>query len=901
VLRARILTFALLVVCVVTSRAFGGDESPSAAKPTPLTDADRAFFKWWDDLGYPDLSKLPFGNVRLGQWSRSGSDPPVQDPCLGWRVRDGGTSVDVLTLDLRSHHVLTREIEGEPWNRTGFDALDLVDQASVGAGVRDGPSSWRQAVLARACEGKGNGDLAKRLLDAAQAATPERPAPKSAGLPDRYAWVREQIAKSALDALARSLSEGARSWRETSIDWERAARHFADDSNRAELESGVAALESMVADEAARTEHPPKGWMVLTEGERIPWLVHEMPEAQDWILDGAIRWTWGRVDADPPAHLRLAEMGFAAVPALLPALDDGRLTRMVNSREASSWSMRVRVWLDATDVLRVGDLAWHTLDRISGGVLATDAERAALTKGRSSRRRRAVEWFARVEPLGEARALADAVRGGSSRALELGDRLARLDPALAVTALEAAATASKDSGRLYVVQRLAEIPGDAATDALLRLLPRLSDPGARIGAAAAAFARGRSEGLADLVRTWREGLGEQEKRPAPGASSLQPTWILALDALVQTRDPAALEALAAGLADEPPIVRLAVVARFVPAGRQTSEWTDALGRTGVTVTEPPPEAPFPESSLPVLESLLAERLEDADRTNGLWGTLDVVERDPVIGEIAAYALSKRFPARWTFDAKAPSLERAKARVALANRWRAGRGKPPISPPTGQGAPAPIAYEVLRADLERASNANTAVRTAAIEAIEARGLSAFPAVLQGIHALGDDASGRGPLRALARRLSFVVAEAVLTEESAPADDSSRAALAASVGKTFTASLYTGFIRLATTKRPPGTFGVRVVAERLDAGRGVSIRVTLFKEPQKRHQGGSWGVRWLQPVVHRRGKTSFGNEGWNATERIETYTFGIWNAAIDEEIEASELDDDFLVDGRAAFER
>ena len=348
-------------------------------------------------------------------------------------------------------------------------------------------------------------------------------------------------------------------------------------------------------------------------------------------------------------------------------------------------------------------------------------------------------------------------------------------------------------------------------------------------------------------------------------------------------------------------MRSTVVARFVPASPSTSTWTDALGHTGVKVTEPPPEAPFPENALPVLESLLADRLEDADPTSGLWVTLDVVERDPVIGEIAAYALSKRFPARWTFDAKAPSLERAKARVALANRWRAEHGKPPIAPPTGRAAPAPIPYEVLRADLDRASDPDLAVRKAAIPAIEARGLAALPAVLQAIHALGEDAHGREPLQSLARRLSFVVAEAELTEDSAPADESFRAALAANLGRTFTASLYTDFIRHATTKRPPGTFGLRVVAERLDAGRGVSIRITLLGEPQKRDQPGSWGIHWVQPVVHRRGTTSFGNGGWSASERIEGYQYGIWNAAIATEIGASDLDDDFLVDGRVAFER
>ncbi len=654
----------------------------------------------------------------------------------------------------------------------------------------------------------------------------------------------------------------------------------------------------MVADEVATAEHPPKSWKDLAEAERAPWLVHEMQEATDLIRDGKVSW-WDSTDADPPAHHRLVELGFAAVPALLAALDDARLTRMVDSREPSR-TRRVHNRLDVTDVLRVGDLAWQTLDRISGGVLATDAERVAPTWGRGARGARAAAWYAR-RSAGGSRASPTPFRGGSWHTRD-GRAPARLDPVLAVSAFEAGAVASEDSASFLAVMRLAEISGEAATEALVRLLPRLSDPASRIQAATAAFARGRREGLDDLVKTWREGLAEMHRKPAPGASARRSTWDLALDALAKTRDPTALQALAAGLAGEPPLVRSAVVARFVPTGRRMSESVDEQGPTGGKVTDPPSEAPFPEMALPVLESLLADRLEDGDRTESQWVTLDVPRRDPVIGEIAAYALSKRFPARWTFDVTAPALERADARVALANRWRAAHGKPPIHPPAARAAPSPIPYDVLRSDLERASAPDFSVRKAALEAIEARGLPAFPAVLQAFRSLEAGAPGRSGLEDLARRLSFVVVEAVLTDDSAPADDGFRAALAASVGKSFSGSLYTAFLRLGTTERPPGTFGLRVVAERLDAGRGVSIRVTLLPEPRKRYQVGTWGLHWQEPVIHRRPPTGFTKGGsWSASEAFRGGELGAWTVRINFEIEASELDDDFLVDGHVAFER
>jgi hypothetical protein len=210
---------------------------------------------------------------------------------------------------------------------------------------------------------------------------------------------------------------------------------------------------------------------------------------------------------------------------------------------------------------------------------------------------------------------------------------------------------------------------------------------------------------------------------------------------------------------------------------------------------------------------------------------------------------------------------------------------------------PIPFGALRDDLERALGADSAARAVAIASLESRGLAALPAIEE---AIAGSASS-GDLEALARRLSFIVAEAVLAPESAPADPSFHAALQATVGKSFTGLIYVDLLRRGMTERPPSTFGLRVVAKRLDASRGVTIEVTLYGEPAPRSTAASPGIRWCDPVVHRRGERSFGGGGWSSSGTVSGLKYGIWNALIHREIDRSELDDEFVVDGRLAWER
>src|SRR5437773_1734653 len=64
----RLCSLCVVVLLMVAARAARAADAPApspapAAKPSALTDEERAFFSWWDGLACPDVTKLPFVKV----------------------------------------------------------------------------------------------------------------------------------------------------------------------------------------------------------------------------------------------------------------------------------------------------------------------------------------------------------------------------------------------------------------------------------------------------------------------------------------------------------------------------------------------------------------------------------------------------------------------------------------------------------------------------------------------------------------------------------------------------------------------------------------------------------------------------------------------------------------------
>src|SRR5262245_58105510 len=93
---AALLATVALVGVASTTRA-----DPPAPK-TDLTAQEREFFAWWDGLGFPDVTKLPFVKVQTGDWSQYGDDEPKQHVEAAFLVSERGSTFTVFRTDLQT-------------------------------------------------------------------------------------------------------------------------------------------------------------------------------------------------------------------------------------------------------------------------------------------------------------------------------------------------------------------------------------------------------------------------------------------------------------------------------------------------------------------------------------------------------------------------------------------------------------------------------------------------------------------------------------------------------------------------------------------------------------------------------------------------------------------------------
>jgi hypothetical protein len=812
----------------------------------------------------------------------------------GFLVYEEAPKFRVFSTDLSTFEGVTTEVPGKPWDRVGYERIDLEPfvKAALDAVEAQGPEipwfdkidpfgahhwsipnqAFRIAVLARACHARGLDTLAHRLCDRARFEQTRPSMTQQYGLDDSterasFDAVKAAIRAEAYHVFEESFGDPKRSWEDLLADAERLARAFAPDLLRDDGDGDVALLRRIVAARRATDAGPPTP-TPLAEPDRAAEEVEGLVEAS-----GRFYSTWGLWSPPPdearPAQAfhRLEEMGFAAVPALIDALDDVRFTRAVELTETGKGQYRPPV-----RVLRVGDLAWRVLDRMSGSALTSRRVGGPPTSREPTRRRAAIEWFEKAKARGEVALLSDEVVSAGPSAADAASRLAKLAPDVAVSAIEKGITAADADGndRERLVGVLSSIDSDASTSALLRLLEPLEGSSAGIQAASVLWQRGRRAGLDELVRRWKAG------GPASGFGF----WGLA-EQLVATRHLDAIRAIEEDLRSRPVYDRVHVVYRLFPADESV----------------PGTSQPSPEWDRAV-EGLLGSLLEDGGRAKGLYVGSDPVGKEPVVGQVALLALSRRQPGRWSFDPKAPAKEREAARIAAANAWRAARGLEPVVRPK-RTPPTPLALASIRDLVDRALDApDAAQREQALASLGDLGLPAVPALRQAVSAASADAPGRAEVERLARRLSFTVSEVVLPE-SEGLDPTVLDALRAARGKILSDALWGDLWRAFVLSESPSG-GLRLSAERETPDVGVRLVAT-------RSADRSWvfnsepGVTTRFPDIRqgdRRGLVR-GNSWTDLESAARRGAFG--GFGLDVEIERADWDEPFEADGDVYVER
>jgi len=838
---------ACLLLAIAPAMSARADDGDAGGVDAP------ALFGWFEGLrSFDSPGSKPWVRVYTGQWSASGDDPPVQTPRLGFLLEEKDDAFTVLFLDLgRGRFVRTAKGTAEH-ERVGYERLDPAKEIDAVLerlrAAKDDPDPWRRfgartaemtevCVLAVAAHGQGLEEKARALCEAAAGLVP----------PDRSGAkppLRQALAMDMAHACTWRLvvAFGGEPFSESTdlmprkdllAAFKDLAADFPESPHAERVANTVRILERMVAQDDAHAAAPARAWDTLSKDEQVAELVFQLRDqnGHQWSQPG-----WCDVFADPregqsPAA-RLVALGFDAVPRLIAALDDDTFTRSVG------------FWRDFTfshHVLRVADCAQAILSRIAGRNLwepATTSSTMRSDGATPSVKQLAQAWWADVQQRGEEAVLAEGVRAGGRAALDQAASLLERFPGSAPAAIiEGIAKTEDEWSRVGLVDLLARVdPTEPVLAALRQELAKGPSLRVRLAAARALWQHGNQEGLDVALSAWAEAEDGAPSDPPEGDARGE-----LVSFLVWSGKTRAMEALGHDLGTRPLHTRYLVVTCLSDHG-PSSLMAMGPAATGGGASHAPEDGSDPW--LRALEGVLAGRLEDLDRVEGMSGSWDGANfSDPRIGDLAAHILSRRFPERYEFDLGAGRAARDRARITALNTWRRVHDLEPLPLPERREVER-TSKEVLGPLLAGASGVDAAARTDAFVRIRALGLAALPGLLEHSRTLDEGHAQRTSLLALACEIGARVVD-VHVEGPAPNEGSALArAIAALANQPLGGERVAAVLRAAATELPAGSRGVRFECTREEDLTGVLVHVAFTPgEPERHINGPGWehGVR------------------------------------------------------------
>jgi hypothetical protein len=748
-----------------------GQSSASRADVPDLGADERDAYAWFDRLGFPDVTGCRF--VRLVRADVA--------PQYAFETPGGFLTRD---LELRVGPVDPARVRVEP-----ADLVALARQRLLillrpvwpyprSFGPDRLPDRARDFFLARACARANEAPLAHALfVELVRAGYPWLPeGVDPAELPTPHARFEQFFDGLKQDLLGLARRRAFRPFADI-----RVARRdlvapltslvacFGSDGEADELRQTIAALESIERSDAESARHPavPRGQLPLLERTRL--LVRELRD-QTSLSDDVQETPLGGDPADvfddprgsrSAAH-ELRALGSVALPALVDAFPDTTPTRCVH----------------LGSVLTVGEASRQVAAAIAGRSWVHVAE--------------VTSWLALVRTLGETQALVDAVASGAEESAVAAEQLIRRYPEAALGALKAGLSNASTGGvRRDLVEAARGLEGDVPLGLWRDVLARDPDAYVRVAAGERLFARGDRSALEALEREWEA---------SPNAPvGLERTLALSGDA-------GAIQVLAHDLerhgADTKAFL-LSALARDPRAERCSG--------------------PIGPARAALVEALLVGLLDDATVLESRFGLANGDELDaPRIADMAAMALAVRWPERYRFDLHEPLASvRARARIRVANVFRAARELAPLQVPPEPVAPAPAPAATLGPLLDRVLAAPDAEVAPIVSEVLALGVPALPQVEATLAAIAPErSSSLARLGALAVAVSSLVSVADVSSGVAP--DGLRRELAALVGK----PLDPGFLARAVAALPPDCGGLEVTVERGSDGAGVRVHVALL---------------------------------------------------------------------------
>ncbi|MCH7903080.1 MAG: hypothetical protein IH944_00775 [Armatimonadetes bacterium] len=782
-------------------------------------------YKWFDTLGYDVVLTGEF--VRIDETTHNDWDPkPRVYSRYGFLIKSSAAGGEILEMDLsRSKWPRSRSytdsstyevvpINIEQWARARLTALNTryID----GFGYHSVyPRTFDAAVfvLSRALRARSKSELATRFFQhiltedmhswSWQSQTPEQ-------------WIKDVIAESALRTIVFSADD-------LSVTRHHLAERFAwfvdnfNDSEDIEFAKEAGATYAMMAAEDKEHAATPQITLEdLTQEERISELIFRLRDSYGWVMFSKGMPQFFNWNFDPDAvavtpQEKLVEIGFDAVPQLIDSMDDQRFVRgNASMRIISATTARVRDVVKAV-LWKIAN-RWFYVEYTMGGDGTYDAEAHARAE-----RDLVKAWWADVQLKGERQVLIDGVKNGGRDAIAQAERLARAYPDVAVSAIEAGIanvieSADGDEGNLYSASRLVKVLGLIASDESFALARKYMITGAnkeiRLAAAELVAVRDADSATQAMIAEWERVIADEDLDW--GQSDL-------VDFLLETGRIDALELLAKAR----PLMSVDARIQFI----------DALGWIAPPYRTQTDEAPNLDPGFEALtEKVIVELLRDEERDIGtlsgynLHGR-EVSLRDARVSEYAAVRLAIIWPEKYPYsDAPSQFAKRSQA-IRFRNTWRESVGLPqlplPQKPDVGT-----LAYDVVRPLIDRALNGKTsASRSAALNALRAKGLPALGAVLDQLDNGDSYAERRNEIYDLAKRLSCSVRSVSVTgggEEGR----SIASRIMALEGRTLTSTALVAAINHAIADQKKETLRFRIELSRDGDGTGIDISVTFY---------------------------------------------------------------------------
>lgn len=877
----RSLLASILVISSLTlSLAFArigqfliGDTATSRAASSADTRTET--FDWFGTLGFPDVKGLKFLRIATGG-ANYGNGTPQYVFVHGFLLKEDGASFTALTLSLEKETYQKSPAKTPHDAEVGYEAADLaVDAAAFlkdlclppGAEQKDSKRQWETHhhnrtdtfVLAWACWRNGLEKLSEELYNHASKMSegrgdnPERPPTQSL-----RQMVAADLAHLEMWRAIIAFGDAAITRTELLKQLEQFEKNYPDNKHQERAKDSISLLQQMVKEDREHAQKDRKPFEQLSKKEQAAELIFQLRDqnghqfTQPGYCDIFLT---SNLKDDTPAH-RLVKLGYDAVPQLIEAIEDPRFTRSVGFQRSFFFSHYV---------LRVGDCALTILERITGRSLWPGTSTFSyLTKDRKTgeAKKKVEAWYEEFQKKGEKRMLIEAVERGDRDSHDQARLLVERYPDEALPALKAGIKAARNSSsRDLLVASVARMKGDGPLPLLLAEVKDGPYSYGRLVTAQSLHLRGRPEGVAAMIAEWQgerprqqpEAGVKRDEVEEPDAGLPSVAQFLATCGEIK-----AIAALEKGLRNRPVGLRLSVVSSFRDRGNLST-----LSTIGGGIIQPgeKPVRDNPKEVRTAIERLLIGALDDTEERSGMSGSWNGKNfTDPRICDAAGHVLNQLAPDRYPFDLGAPLAKRDQAIVVLKNEWRRAHGLAPLPAPAVKVI-APVRDERLQPLVDKLLQSPPALRPKAMAEIEALGLGALPGIQNRLaKATKNGAPELGTLEKLARRVSCIIDEATLTEDSLK-PDAVVGKLKNMHGKPFEPESFMELVRSLVKDLPKGVQALRFSVDRAGDGAGVTLKVDLLDEPRARQLGRSGSISG-DPTAPQRTL-----RGWNFSELVE----------------------------------